>query len=156
MFACTGAFDPVSQYCGNNYAACALAPKCEVDRQVFPYPDNKFTFFRCKLQKDEEQAVIPVYELHKGDCKKGLKFDAELGYYTLPLTEWVSGESGSAERFECSRVGKFIDFSSGFHYIACVVESVPKSKLKPIQRKCPMHTVFSGEKMECIRLVNIF
>lgn len=145
-FSCHRAFDPVNKLCVNNYAACPLAPTCEADKQVFPFPDDKSAFFECKLEKDDE-AVSPVYEIRKEECARGREFNAELGYCTTPPSE-----TGSTERFECTGVGIFIDYSSEIHYIECVIKSISKGTLKAIRRKCPKYTVFSAVDKQCVPL----
>lgn len=151
-FSCPKVFDPVSKRCVDNYAVCPLAPTCETDKQVLPFPDDKTVYFECKLEKDKN-AVTPVYEIRKEECEKGREFDAESGYCRLiTSTEWTSSESGSSERFECNGTGIYIDYSSEKHYIECVVKSVCKGILKAVRRKCPKYTVFSAVDKQCIPL----
>lgn len=152
IFSCPKVFDPVSKRCVDNYAVCPLAPTCDADKQILPFPDDKTAYFECKLEKDKN-AVTPVYEIRKEECEKGREFDAELGYCRLiTSTEWTSSESGSSERFECNGIGTYIDYSSETHYIECVVKSVCKGILKAVRRKCPKYTVFSAVDKQCIPL----
>lgn len=152
VFSCPKVFDPVSKRCVDNYAVCPLAPTCETDKQVLPFPDDKTAYFECKLEKDKN-AVTPVYEIRKEECEKGREFDSELGYCRLiTSTEWTSSESGSSERFECNGIGTYIDYSSETHYIECVIKSVCKGILKAVRRKCPKYTVFSAVDKQCIPL----
>lgn len=152
VFSCPKVFDPVSTLCVNNYAVCPLAPTCEADKQIFPDPDDKTAFFECKLERNRD-ALTPVYEIRREECERGREFDAELGYCRLNTpTEGTSSESGSSERFECTSVGIFIDYTSETHYIECVVKSVCKGQLKAVRRKCPKYTVFSAADKQCIPL----
>lgn len=156
IFSCHGVFDPVAKRCVSNYAVCASAPSCEADEQVLPYPDDKHSFFICKLKK---HSVPAEYELRKEGCARGREFVEGLGYCKLIIPsdqpsydDSSSSSESSSGRFECTHVGIFIDFSSETHYIECIVKSVSKGVLKTIRRKCPKNTAFSAIDKKCVAI----
>lgn len=151
------AFDPITQLCVHNFAVCAAAPKCEVDRQVSPNPDDKTTFFECKLEEndDEDEDSTETFEVRKHDCADGREFDANLGYCAIVPQDDGSSDENSGEKQDCTEAGIFIDFSNESRYYECTVKSVSKGKLKLHHHKCPKYHVFSMEDKKCIPLLPV-
>lgn len=150
IFSCSKVFDPVSKRCVDNYALCPFAPTCEADKQVLPNPDDKSSFFECKLEK---HSIPATYEIRKEDCDHGREFDEKLGFCKLiSPNEWTSSETSNSEEFECSEVGIFINPKSDTQYYECIIKSVSKGILKAVRRKCPKPLIFSGADKECIPL----
>ncbi|XP_031617353.1 uncharacterized protein LOC116337144 [Contarinia nasturtii] len=149
IFSCSKVFDPVTKRCVENYGVCPTAPKCEADKQVLPNPDDKSSFFECRLEKN---SIPSAYEIRREDCEHGREFDEELGFCKLiSPNEWTSSEVTTSEH-ECTRVGIFIDEKSDTHYYECIVKSVSKGILKSIRRKCPKYWIFSGADKKCVPL----
>lgn len=154
------AFDPNTQLCVHNFAVCAAAPKCEVDRQVLPDPDEKTSFFECRLEEkddddEEDEDSAETFEVRKQECHEGREFDADLGYCKLTPVNDESGDEGSEEKQDCTEVGIFIDFANESRYYECIIKSVAKGKLKLIHHKCPKYHVFSMADKKCIPLLPV-
>lgn len=151
------AFDPITQLCVHNFAVCAAAPKCEVDRQIAANPDDKTTFFECRSEEkdDDDEDSTETFEVRKQDCADGREYDANLGYCTITPVEDGSTDDSSAEKPDCTETGISIDFSNESRYYECIVKSVAKGKLKLIHHKCPKYHVFSMEDKKCIPLLPV-
>lgn len=152
------AFDPVTQLCVHNYAVCAAAPKCEVDRQIVSDPNDKASFFECRLNEsdDDDDESTETFEVRKQECAEGREFDADLGYCALiPQEDDGSTDESTAEKQDCTQVGISIDFANESRYFECIVKNVAKGKLKLIHHKCPKYHVFSMEDKKCIPLLPV-
>lgn len=145
------AFDPVSQLCVVNYGVCAIAPKCNDDKQIIPNPEDKWTFFECKV----DQFNPNEFELHCRYCANYREFDEKLGYCKLTS---VNGEMElDSDEFvdsnvQCGETGLMIDYEDDTKYYECVVWSVSEGILKPIRHKCPIYHVFSMLDGKCVPL----
>lgn len=152
-FTCTEyrAFDPVTQQCVVNYGVCALVPKCNNDKQIIPNPDDKWSFFVCKINEFESNEI----ELLRIPCANYREYDEKLGYCKLTS---VIGDMvlDSDEKLDsnvaCDETGLFIDYEDDTKYFECVVKSVSKGILKPIHHKCPTYHVFSMLDKKCVPL----
>lgn len=142
IFSCPKVFHPETRLCVDNYAVCLSTPNCTHDKQIFANPDDKYSFLECKFKHGAN-----VYEIRRGECEKGREFDRNLGFCKLS-TEDMTLDS-SVDGFECTTVGKFIDYRSDTHYIQCVVENAAKGTFKPCRKKCPSNTIFNGIDMMC-------
>lgn len=151
VFSCHKAFNPQSRMCGEDFSTCALAPTCETDGQVLPFPGEKTAFFECRKKNNHPGEE----ELRKQDCAHGREFDAELGYCKISAGyEWLAPPSDeSSEQFECHGVGIFIDFASETRYIECTVKNVAKGTFKKKHCKCPKNMVFNWELKGCVPLI---
>lgn len=150
IFACPHVFDPKTQYCGNNFAVCESAPKCEADKQIFPNFDDETTFYECKLKNKMEPAE---YELRRKDCARGREFDAELGYCVQIGVADTSSESHEhSENIECKRKGYLIDYTNESRFYKCELKSIAKGTFKAVRCQCPDHEVFSMADEKCIQL----
>lgn len=145
------AFDPVTQYCVLNYGVCALAPKCSHNKQIIANPDDKWTFFECKINQFKSNEI----ELHCRPCANHREFDEKLGYCKLTS---VNGEVATDSEelvdsnVQCGERGLMIDYEDDTKYYECVVRSVSKGILKPIRHKCPIYHVFSMFDEKCVPL----
>lgn len=144
------AFDPVTQHCVINYGVCAMAPKCETDKQVIPNPDDKWTFFQCKIDRDDSNG----FELHCKACAQDREYDEQLGYCKLTSTtgEMVVDSDELIDEVACGETGLFIDYEDDTKFYECVVQSVAKGILKPVHHKCPIYHVFSMHERRCVPL----
>lgn len=140
----------VSQHCVINYGVCASAPKCDHDKEIKPNPDNKWTFFQCKLDQDNANG----FKLHCIPCDDDREYDDKLGYCKLPSVngELVADANQLTDGKTCSESGLFIDYDDDTRYYECVVESVAKGILKAIRYKCPIYHVFSMQDRKCVPL----
>lgn len=151
------AFDPVTQLCVYNFAACAVAPKCNFDNHILPNPNDKSTFFVCKFRY-----LSKKFALRKHNCATGRAFNAELGYCISKfqfLDDNISpnSDSDSFENVECERPGIFIDYyhSNEYKYYECIVKSASKGTFKLKRHKFTDH-VFNvsanddGVRLQCV------
>lgn len=149
------AFDPKTQRCVHNFAVCAAAPKCDVDRQLLPHPFDSSSYFQCSLVSPAKSDFYPdiQYRLYKKICARRGKFDAELGYCKLTAAnedEDDSSESGeSANKMECKAAGVFIDYSNESRYFECITKNVSYAR---VHQTCPNNHVFSVADKRCIKL----
>lgn len=134
------AFDPVTQLCVYNYAVCALAPKCTLDKRILPNQNDNSTYFVCKLRHLSRQFV-----LRKQNCADGREFDTNVGYCVSKfLDDDISTDSNdSSETIECEKPGTFIDchYSNGPTCYECKVKSVSNGTFKLIRQKCVYHSL---------------
>lgn len=141
---------PVTQHCVVNYGVCALAPKCANDKQIIPNPDDKWTFFQCKINRDDSNE----FELHCKTCADDREYDDKLGYCKLTSVngEMVLDSDELTDEVACGETGLFIDYEDDTKYYECVVQSVAKGILKPVHHKCPIYHVFSMQERRCVPL----
>lgn len=149
------AFNPKTQHCEIDFAICETAPKCKFDRQLFPNPEDKSTYFRCSFKShgiSDEHESNSQYRLYKENCYGG-EFDTELGYCKLTAEDEDEDDSSeidkSANKMECKEAGIFIDRSDDSRYYECIVKSVKYAK---IHQTCPYDHVFSMADKRCIKL----
>lgn len=144
------AFDPVTQRCVYDFAACAVAPKCSVDKRILPNLNDKSTFFACKFRHLSKQFV-----LRKRNCADGREFNADLGYCESKILDdnISTDNSDSSEIMECEKPGVFIDYSQSnrFACYECKVKSVSKGTFKLMRHKCSNHS-FIVDKNDSLSL----
>lgn len=149
------AFDPKTQRCVHNFAACAAAPKCQNDRQLLPNPFDKSSYFQCSLISSDERANIYYsdieYRLYKKICARRGEFDVELGYckLTVEMEDDSEEDNGKSNKVECTEAGIFIDHTDDSRYYECIAKSVSYAR---IHQTCPRDHVFSMADKRCIKL----
>lgn len=118
------AFDPISQHCVVNYGVCAIAPKCNNDKQIITNPDDKWSFFECFLKQNETNA----FELHCKRCADDRQYDDKLGYCKVASAngEMTLDSDESTDDSMCGETGLLIDYEDDTKYYECVVKSVTK------------------------------
>lgn len=144
------AFDAATQKCVVNYGVCPLAPKCANDKQIMTNPDDKWTFFQCRINYNNTNE----FELHCKPCADDREYDDNLGYCKLTSAdgEMVLDSDEMTDEVTCTETGLFIDHDDDTKYFECVVRSVAKGILKPVHHKCPIFNVFSTHERRCVPL----
>lgn len=146
------AFDPITQACVHNFAVCAAAPECKLDKRILPNVNDKTTYFECKFRHLSKKRV-----LRKRSCDEGREFDAKLGYCKSKFldNDFPSDSSNSSEAMECEQPGIFTDYSNDFDYYECVVKSVSKGTLKLIRHSCPAYHIFIKSEKQCVPFITM-